>query len=121
MATRMNFQHDVPGNILYIESRPPYRGQDEDDIEDGVIARRHPITDAVESVMILDFKRRIRQHRPLQLDIAVAPGRICGELAAAEFDALAEPGCPWLTIPSDAEIVELYIPGYAETAAPASA
>ena len=121
MAATLRFEHDVVGNIMYIEKCPPYPGQDEDDIEDGVIARRHPDTDEVESMMILFYSSRIVSRDPIRLDIPVAPGFICGEPAAAEFDCLITPGSEWLTFPLDAEIIELYIPGWTETAEPSPA
>ena len=112
MATTLRYEHDVAGNIMYIEKCPPYPGQDEDDIEDGVIARRHPDTDEVESVMILFYSSRILTREPLRLNIPVAEGAINGHPAAAEFDCLVQPRSNWLTFPTDAEIVERYIPGW---------
>ena len=117
MATQLTFEHDVLGDILYIESCRPYPAQDEDDIEDCVIARCNPDTDVVESVMIMSFRHRIISRDPLRLEIPVAPGSICGQPAAPEFDCLVQPGSPWLTFPPDAEITELYIPGWTETPA----
>ena len=118
MATTLRFEHDVAGNIMYIEKCPPYPEQDEDDIEDGVIARRRPDTDEVESVMILFYSSRILTREPLRLNILVAEGAINDQPAAAEFDCLVQPGSKWLTFPADAEIVELYIPGWTEMAEP---
>ena len=118
MAATLRFEHDVAGNIMYIEKCPPYPGQDEDDIENGVIARRHPDTDEVESVMILFYSSRILTHEPLRLNIAVAEGAINDQPAASEFDRLVRPGSKWLTFPADAEIVEWYIPGWNEATEP---
>ena len=118
MAAMLRFEHDVIGNIMYIEKCPPYPGQDEDDIEDGVIARLHPDTDAVESIMILFYSSRILSRDPLRLNIPVAKGAINSQPAAAEFDCLVQPGSEWLTFPANAEIVELYIPGWTETTEP---
>ncbi|MDE2785040.1 MAG: hypothetical protein OXL37_00100 [Chloroflexota bacterium] len=118
MAATLRFEHDVVGNIMYIEKCPPYPGQDEDDIEDGVIARRHPDTDEVESMMILFYSSRIVSREPLRLDIPVTKGAINDQTAAAEFDCLVHPDSEWLTFPADAEIVELYIPGWTETTEP---
>lgn len=112
MVAKLTFQHDVVGNIMTIEKCRPYREQDSDEIGDCVVGRMNPNTGEVESLEILFYSYLVLSREPLRLKIPVAPGRICGEPAAAEFDVLAEPGCPWLTIPPDAEIVELYIPGY---------
>lgn len=118
MATTLRFEHDVTGNIMYIEKCPPYTGQDEDDIEDGVIARRHPDTDEVESVMILFYSSRIVTHEPLRLNIRVAEGTINGHPASEAFDCLVHPSSNWLTFPTDTEIVERYIPGWNEATEP---
>lgn len=118
MATTLRFEHDVAGNIMYIEICPPYPGQDEDDIEDGVIARRHPDTDEVESVMILFYSSRVLTLEPLRLNIPVTEGAINGHPAAAEFNCLVQPSSNWLTFPTDAEIVERYIPGRNEATEP---
>ncbi len=111
MAATLRFEHDVVGDILYIEKCRPYLGQDSDDIEDFVIARLNPNNDEVESMEILFYSTRIISRQPLRLNIPVAKGAINGHPAAAEFDCLAQSVSPWLTVPPDAEIVELYIPG----------
>ena len=66
MAATLRFEHDIVGNIMYIEKCPPYPGQDEDDIEDGVIARRHHDTDEVASMMVLFYSSRIVSREPLR-------------------------------------------------------
>lgn len=121
MATKLTFEHDVLGNIMYIQKCQSYREQDSDEIGDCVVGRMNPDTGEVESLEILFYSRLVLSWEPLRLKIPVAPGLVCGEPAAAEFDAVMQPGCPWLTIPPDAEIVELYIPGYAGMPMPASA
>ena len=121
MATQLTFEHDVLGDILYIESCRPYPAQDEDDIEDCVIARCNPDTVVVESVMIMSFRHRVIGCDPIRLDIPVGEGAINGHPAASEFDCLVQPGSPWLTIPPDAQIVDLYIPLRSDTPAPADA
>ena len=118
MATTLRFEHDVAGNIMYIEKCPPYPGQDEDDIEDGVIARRHLDTDEVESVMIPFYSSRILTLEPLRLNIPVAEGAINGYPAAREFYCLVQQSSDWLTFPADAAIVERYIPGGNEATEP---
>ena len=121
MVTQLSFRHDVVGNIMTIEKCRPYREQDSDEIGDGVVGRMHPVTGEVESLEILFYSYHILSREPLQLKIPVAPGRICGEPAAPEFNALVQPGSPWLTIPPGSAIVELYIPGYTGMPMPASA
>ena len=122
-ATTLNFRHDVVGDIMTIEKCRPYPEQVSDEIDAAVVGRMNPDTGEVESLEILSFAAHITGRNPLRLAIPVAPGSICGWPAAAEFDCLAQPGSPWLTIPADAEITGLYIPGWldAETPAPGSA
>ena len=115
------FEYDVEGDIMFIAKRRPYLGQDEDDIEDMVVARCHPHTNEVESIEILFFTTRVVSRSPVRLDIPVTKGAINGWPAAAEFDCLAQAGSPWLTIPPDAEITELYIPLRSEVEMPAAA
>ena len=115
------FEYDVEGDIMFIAKRRPYLGQDEDDIEDMVVARCHPHTNEVESIEILFFTTRVVSRSPVRLDIPVTKGAINGRPAAAEFECLAQAGSPWLTIPPDAEITELYIPLRSEAVADAPA
>ena len=116
MATKLSFRYDVVGDIMTIEKCRPYPEQDSDEIDAAVVGRMNPDTGEVESLEILSFTARIISRNPVRLAIPVAPGRICGR-PATEFDCLAQPGSPWLTIPPDAEITEVYIPGWTETAA----
>ena len=124
MATKLSFRHDVAGDIMTIEQCRPYPEQDSDEIDAAVVGRMSPDTGEVESLEILSFTARIISRNPLRLAIPVAPGRICGQPAAPAFDCLVQPGSPWLTIPPDAQITELYIPlrseATAETPAPAA-
>ncbi len=121
MATDLSFRHDVIGNIMTIEKCRPYAEQDSDEIGLSVVGRMNPDTGEVESLEILSYSHLILSRDPVRLEIPVAPGFICGEPAAAEFDCLITPGSEWLTFPADAEIVELYIPGWTETAEPSPA
>ena len=119
MTTQLTFEHDVIGNIMTIEKCRPYLGQDSDEIHEVVVGRMNPNTGEVESLEILSYSYLIISRDPLRLEIPVAPGSICGLPVAAEFDCLVQPGSPWLTIPPDAEITELYIPGWTEAETPA--
>ena len=99
MGANLTFQYDRIGDILAIEIRPPYRGQDSDEIGDSVVARFHPRTDIVEGIEVLFLSAHILSHDPFRLDVAVAPGAINGWPAAPEFDCLVQPGSKWLTLP----------------------
>ena len=102
MATKLIFEYDRIGDILSIGKCPRYRGQDTDEIGDGVVARPHPQTDVVENLDVLFTSTHILTHNPFRLDIPIAGGAICGHPAAAEFGCLAQPGSKWLTLPSAA-------------------
>ena len=117
MAMTLNFRHDVVGDIMTIEKCRPYPEQDSDEINAAVVGRMSPVTGEVESLEILSFTARIISRNPVQLAIPVAPGSVCGQPATPAFDCLVQPGSPWLTIPPDAQITELYIPGWTEVAA----
>ena len=121
MATDLSFRHDVIGNIMTIKKCRPYAEQDSDEIGLSVVGRMNPDTGEVESLEILSYSHLILSRDPIRLEIPVAPGFICGEPAAAELHSLTPPGSEWLTFPEDAEIVELYIPGWTETAEPSPA
>ena len=102
MGANLTFQYDRIGDILTIEIRPPYRGQDSDEIGDSVVARFHPRTDIVEGIEVLFLSAHILSHDPFRLDVAVAPGAINGWPAAPEFDCLVQPDSEWLTLPGAA-------------------
>ena len=99
MATKLVFEYDRIGDILFIRNGRPYRGQETDEIDDSVVAKLHPQTDVVECVHIMFLSTRILSHDPFQLNIRVVPGAINGWPAAPEFDCLVDPGSEWLTVP----------------------
>ena len=104
MGANLTFQYDRIGDILSIEIRRPYRGQDSDEIADSVVARLHPQTDIVEIIDILFLSTHILSRDPFRLDVPVAPGAINGWPAAPEFDCLVAPGSEWLTVPHSAVV-----------------
>jgi uncharacterized protein YuzE len=59
MASRLTLQYDRVGDILYIETCPPYPEQESDELDDEIIARFNPETGQVESLEILFFSRRL--------------------------------------------------------------
>jgi hypothetical protein len=58
MAQKLTLRYDVVGDILYIDTCPPYAGQEPDELEDEILVRYNPVTDELESVGILFFKKR---------------------------------------------------------------
>jgi uncharacterized protein YuzE len=59
-AGSLVFQYDKIGDILYIETCPPYPEQDSVELGDDVIARLNPKTRAVESLEILFYSTRLQ-------------------------------------------------------------
>ena len=55
MASRLTLHYDRVGDILYIETCPPYAEQDSDHLDDDVVARFNPETGQIESLEILFF------------------------------------------------------------------
>jgi len=57
METRLKFEYDEIGDILYISSVDPYPEQESEMLAYNLVARRNPHTDAIESLEILFFTR----------------------------------------------------------------
>jgi len=57
MATDLSFSYDAVGDILYIQSCPPYAEQYAV-LEGGVVIRQHPATREVERVELMGFSTR---------------------------------------------------------------
>ncbi len=104
MATKLIFEYDRIGDILFVGKCRPYSGQETDEIDDSVVAKLHPQTDVVECVHILFLSTHILATDPFRLNIPVAPGAINGWPAAPEFDCLIELGSKWLTVPQAAVV-----------------
>lgn len=69
METNLTWEYDKVGDILYISKTPPYAEQDEDELQEGVIARFHPETHEIESLEILFFINRLQRGEPIQLPL----------------------------------------------------
>lgn len=104
MAEKLIFEYDRIGDMLFIRQRPPYRGQETDEIADSVIAKLNPQTDVVECVHIMFLSAQILSHDPFRLNIPVAPGAINGWPAAPEFNCLVDSNSKWLTVPRAAVV-----------------
>jgi hypothetical protein len=57
VKTRLTFDYDEVGDILYISKVPPYPEQDTEQLAYNVAARRNPHTGAVENLEVLFFTR----------------------------------------------------------------
>ena len=55
MAQNLTFQYDREADILYINTVPPYAGQESDELGDEIIARLNPQTGRIENLEVLFF------------------------------------------------------------------
>ncbi len=65
----LRFEYDEAGDILYISKTKSYKEQESDEIQDGVIARINPLTNEIESLEILSFKKCLSRDSSLSLPI----------------------------------------------------
>jgi hypothetical protein len=61
MNAGLKFHYDRIGDILYINKCEPYLGQESEMLEDEIVVRLNPNTNAVENLEILFFNKRIEQ------------------------------------------------------------
>jgi uncharacterized protein YuzE len=61
MDTGLKFHYDRIGDILYINKCEPYLGQESEMLEDEIVVRLNPETNAVENLEILFFSKRMEQ------------------------------------------------------------
>jgi hypothetical protein len=59
METQLTFIYDRDGDIFYINKVKPYKEQESEEVEEGIIARFHPVTDEIENLEILFFSKRL--------------------------------------------------------------
>ena len=59
MGPKLSFRYDRTGDILYVETRPPYPEQDSEELGDEVIARLSPTTGEIEGLEVLFFSTRL--------------------------------------------------------------
>ena len=69
MDTKLTFEYDREGDILYIKTRPPYPEQESDEIGDEVIARFNPNTGQIENLEVLFFSTRLLRSHLFELPI----------------------------------------------------
>ncbi|GAB4297574.1 MAG: hypothetical protein Fur0025_35650 [Oscillatoriaceae cyanobacterium] len=72
MEKNLTFRYDKVGDILYIDTCPPYAEQESEEIGDEIIARFHPESGAIENLEILFFSRRLNANQEFQLPISAA-------------------------------------------------
>jgi uncharacterized protein YuzE len=69
MDAKLTFEYDREGDILYINTRPPYPEQESDEIGDEVIARFNPDTGQIENLEVLFFSTRLLRKNLFKLPI----------------------------------------------------
>jgi uncharacterized protein YuzE len=67
----VTFRYHPVGDILYLDLCEPYAEQESDEIEDGVIVRRNPVSGEIENVEILFFTDRMQQEGRVALPACV--------------------------------------------------
>jgi len=69
MDAKLTFEYDREGDILYINTRPPYPEQESEEIGDEVIARLNPDTGQVENLEVLFFSTRLLRSHLFELPV----------------------------------------------------
>jgi uncharacterized protein YuzE len=69
MGAKLTFRYDRGGDILYINTRPPYPEQESDEIGDEVIARFNPDTGQIENLEVLFFSTRLLRSNLFELPV----------------------------------------------------
>jgi uncharacterized protein YuzE len=70
MEAKLTFRYDREGDILHINTRPPYPEQESEEIGDEVIARLNPASGEVENLEVLFFSTRLLRGDLLELPIS---------------------------------------------------
>jgi hypothetical protein len=71
MDSKLAFEYDRLGDILYLSKCPVYPEQTSTELTPGIVARLNPTTQAVENLEILWFSKRMQQDQTFELPIAV--------------------------------------------------
>lgn len=58
LPQKLTLQYDTIGDILYVETCPPYAEQESDGLEDEIVGRYNPDTEELECLEILFFSKR---------------------------------------------------------------
>jgi len=70
MEKKLSIRYDREADILYIDSRKPYKTQESQEMDDDVIARLNPKTGNVENLEVLFFSTRLLRNYIFDLPIA---------------------------------------------------
>ena len=84
MDKKLTLRYDKIGDILYIDTCPPYAAQESEELGDEIIARLNPTSSSVENLEILFFSQRTEPLNLLALPIS-------SELQTQTYVNLAQP------------------------------
>jgi uncharacterized protein YuzE len=73
MDKKLTLRYDKIGDILYIDTCPPYPTQESEELGDEIIARLNPTSGSVENLEILFFSQRTEPLNLLELPINTVP------------------------------------------------
>ncbi|MEW6363505.1 MAG: DUF2283 domain-containing protein [Acidobacteriota bacterium] len=65
----MKMKYDPLSDTLYIDTCPPYEGQESDEIARGVVIRTNPSSGEIENIEVMFFRRRFAKGEPFELPI----------------------------------------------------
>jgi hypothetical protein len=71
MGQKLTLEYDRIGDTLFIQTCPPYRGQESDELGNELLGRFNPKTGALECVEIMFFTKRFARRRELKIPFAV--------------------------------------------------
>ncbi len=69
MEPKLTFKYDRQADILYINKRPPYGGQESEELGDDIIARLNPTTGEIENFEVLFFSTRLLRSDLFELPV----------------------------------------------------
>lgn len=72
MDKNLTFRYDKVGDILYVDTCPPYAAQESEELGDEIVARLNPDSGAIENLEILFFSKRLQSNMPLKLPVFAA-------------------------------------------------
>jgi uncharacterized protein YuzE len=84
MEAKLIFKYDREADILYINKRPPYPGQESEELGDDIIARINPETGEVENIEVLFFSTRLLRDDLFEVPVSLAHS--ADKLAEASTD-----------------------------------
>jgi hypothetical protein len=68
MEKALTLRYDAIGDILYVDTCPPYAEQESEELNNEIIARLNPDSGVIENLEILFFSRRSGESLPLPIN-----------------------------------------------------